>query len=116
MAELQRNLWVVKMEEVYDPYFCYRWDLLENWLPEQVRHGHALSREDAVLQVVAQSLKIVIASQERTLARLFDLSAHEVEGALARLAGAGLITREGTIRNLPDHWVLWLSTMPRPSH
>lgn len=112
MAELQRNLWVMKMEEVYDPYFCYRWDLLENWLPEAVRQGHTLSRDKAILQVVAHYLRIVIASQERTIARLFDLSAREIEGALARLAAAGLITREGTIRSLPGHWVLWLPTLP----
>ncbi len=112
MAELQRKLWVVKTEEVYDPSFCYRWDLLESWLPEQVRKGHELARDEAALRVLETYLKSVIASQEGIMTRLFELSASEVERALTRLADDGLITRGVPIRNWPGRWVLWLSTTP----
>ncbi len=107
MAELQRKLWVVKVEEIYDPTFSYRWDLLENWLPEQVARGHALSRGDAVRQVVEVYLKSVIASHERIMTRLFDLSIAEIEGALGRLTAAGRIGRGVSIRHLPGRWVFW---------
>ncbi len=113
MAELQRKLWVVKVEEIYEPSFCYRWDLLENWLPEQVRRGEGLSRDDAVLQIVREHLTHVIASQERIMARLFDLSVPEVERALGRLAAEGPITRGVPIRGLPGRWVLWQPALPR---
>ncbi len=42
MAELQRGLWIVKVEEVYDPDFYYRWDLLDNWLPEPLAASRRL--------------------------------------------------------------------------
>ncbi len=113
MAELQRKLWIVKREEVYEPSFSYRWDLLENWLPEQVKRGHALSRDEAMRQVVKYYLKSAIASQERIMTRLFGLSPGEVEGVLGRLAVEGLITRGAPIRNLPGRWVLWQPTVAR---
>jgi len=107
MTELQRKLWVVKTEEIYEPSFCYRWDLLENWLPEQVTKGDALSRVEALVQVVRTHLRHGIASQERIMARLFDVSLPEVERALGVLAAEGLITRQVSIRGLPGRWVLW---------
>jgi len=107
MGELQRKLWVVKTEEIYEPSFCYRWDLLENWLPEQVTKGDALSRGEALVQVVRAHLTHGIASQERIMARLFDVSLPEVERALGVLAAEGLITRGVPIRGLPGRWVVW---------
>ena len=112
MAELQQKLWVVKVEEVYEPSFSYRWGLLDDWLPKQVRMGEAFSRDDAVVRVVSGYLKNVIASQERNMARLFDLSVGDVEGALVRLADERLITRGVPIQDLPGRWVLWGAAVP----
>ena len=109
MAELQRKLWVVKVEEIYEPSFSYRWDLLDSWLPDQVREAEGLSRDEAVLRLLKSYLEIVIVSQERIMTRLFDLSAGEVEGALGVLAAKGLVTREVPIRALPGLWILWES-------
>ncbi|MFQ5658099.1 MAG: hypothetical protein ACE5G5_11200 [Candidatus Methylomirabilales bacterium] len=111
MAELQRRLWVVKVEEVYEPSFSYRWDLLDDWLPDQVREGEKLSRDEAVLQLVKSYLRIAIASQERIVARLLDLSVDEVERALGVLATEGLITREIPIRGVPGLWSVWNSAV-----
>lgn len=47
MTELQRGLWVVKIEERYEPTFSYRWDLLEAWLPEAVAQGRRMDRARA---------------------------------------------------------------------
>jgi len=44
VAELQQALFVVKVEERYEPSFSYRWDLLEAWLPDAVREGRRLPR------------------------------------------------------------------------
>jgi hypothetical protein len=107
MTDLQRKLWVVKTEEIYEPSFCYRWDLLENWLPDEVAKGDTLSRGEALVQVVRAHLAHVVASQERVMARLFDVSVREVERALGVLAAEGLITREVPIRGLPGPWVIW---------
>lgn len=107
MAELQRKLWVVKVEEVYDPYFCYRWDMVDNWLPGEMRRGLRLSRDEAIRQLVEQYLKTVIASQERTITRLFELQSTEVERALDQFAAEGCVARGVPIRNLPGRWLLW---------
>lgn len=107
MAELQRKLWVVKVEEVYDPYFCYRWDMVDNWFPDEMRQGLRLSRDEAVRQLVEQYLKTVITSQERTISRLFELQATEVERVLDQFAVEGRVTRGVSIRNLPGRWLLW---------
>ncbi|MEE9154821.1 MAG: hypothetical protein V3U42_12100 [candidate division NC10 bacterium] len=100
------------MEEVYESSFSYRWGLLDDWLSKQVRMGEAFSRDDVVVRVVSGYLKNVIASQERNMARLFDLSAGEVEGALVRLADERLITRGVPIQDLPGRWVLWGAAVP----
>lgn len=107
MAELQQKLWVIKVEELYEPTFSYRWDLLDHWLPDQVRRGEELARDDAILQLVTAYLKITIASQERLMARLFDLPTGEVEAALERLSVGGVVERGVPIRDLPGRWVLW---------
>ncbi len=107
MAELQRMLWIAKVEEVYDPDFYYRWDLLDNWLHEPIAASLVLSREEAVRQLLSAYLHSAAASQPRFLASLFGLAPGEVEAALAALQAGGQIRRDARIRNLPGGWVVW---------
>jgi hypothetical protein len=107
MAELQRGLWIVKVEEVYDPDFYYRWDLLDNWLPEPLLSARDLGREDAARRLVAAYLKGAAASQTRFLAGLFGLGLGEVEVALHWLEAAGSVRQERRIKGLPGSWVVW---------
>ena len=69
MAELQRRLWIVKVEEVYDPDFYYRWDILDNWLPGPLLAARDLGREEAVRRLVAAYLESAAAAQARFVAR-----------------------------------------------
>ncbi len=110
MAELQRGLWIVKVEEVYDPDFYYRWDLLDNWLPAQVEASLDLSREEAVRKLVATYLRSAAASQARFLAGLFSLGAGEIAAALASLEADGSIRQNQHIKGLPGSWVVWCET------
>jgi hypothetical protein len=107
MAELQRGLWIVKVEEIYDPDFYYRWDLLDNWLPAPVDASLELSREEAVRQLVATYLRSAVASQPRFLAGLFALGVGEIEAALRSLLADGRIRQEQRIKGLPGSWVVW---------
>jgi hypothetical protein len=107
MAELQRGLWIVKVEEVYDPDFYYRWDLLDNWLPGPVEASLALAREDAVRQLVATYLRSAAASQARFLATLFDVPVGEVDAVLRSLEKEGFVRRDQRIRGLPGSWMIW---------
>lgn len=107
MAELQRGLWIVKVEEVYDPDFYYRWDLLDNWLPEPVEASLDLPRDEAVRRLVSAYLRCAAASQPRFLAGLFGLAGGEIEAALRPLESDGQIRRDQRIRGLPGSWVVW---------
>ncbi|MFB3816192.1 MAG: DNA glycosylase AlkZ-like family protein [Candidatus Methylomirabilales bacterium] len=107
MAELQRGLWVVKVEAVYDPDFYYRWDLLDNWLPEPLAAGLALTREAALAQVLAAYLRSAAVSTPRFLASLLDLPAGEVEVALKALEAARSIRTDVLIRGMPGRWIVW---------
>ena len=107
IAELQRGLWIVKVEEIYDPDFCYRWDLLDNWLPEPVTASLKLSREEAVSRLVATYLRSTAASQAPFLAGLFGIRMAEVESALRSLEADERIKREQRINGQPGSWVVW---------
>jgi hypothetical protein len=107
MAELQRALWIVKVEEIYDPDFYYRWDLLDNWLPDPIRASLDLTRERAVERLLAAYLQNAAVSQPRFLAGLFGIRMVEAESALRSLEGDGRIRREQRIKGLPGTWVVW---------
>lgn len=108
MAELQRGLWIVKVEEVYDPDFYYRWDLLDNWLPEPLAASHDLGRDAAVQRLLAAYLRGAGAAQTRFLAGLLGLSLAEVEAGLEALDANGMVWSGQPIRGLPGTWALWL--------
>jgi len=107
MAELQRGLWIAKVEEIYDPDFYYRWDLLDNWLPGPIRQGFSLSREAAVCGLVAAYLTAAGATQPRFLGSLLGLPVREVEASLALLEGLGQVERGRRIRGLSGEWAVW---------
>ena len=107
IAELQRGLWIVKVEEIYDPDFCYRWDLLDNWLPGPIEAALRLGRGEALARLVATYLRGAAAAQDRFLAGLFGVTRDEAAGALQVLAAAGQVLLEQPIRGLPGEWALW---------
>lgn len=107
MAELQRGLWIVKVEEVYDPDFYYRWDLLDTWLPEPVGASLDLRREEAVRDLVATYLRSAAISQPRFLAGLFGLAGGEIEASLRAMNSAGHVRCDQRIKGLPGSWVIW---------
>ena len=107
MAELQRGLWIAKVEEVYDPDFYYRWDLLDNWLPEPLVASHDLGRAAAVRRLLAAYLRSAGAAQTRFMAGLLDLRPAEVEAGLAALEASGAIRQGQPVRGLQGSWALW---------
>lgn len=111
IAELQRGLWITKVEAVYDPDFYYRWDLLDNWLSEPLEAGLGLSREDAVARLLGSYLRVAAVSTPRFLASLLALPPAEVAAGLGRLKAQGLACETDGIRGLPGTWMAW--TGPR---
>jgi uncharacterized protein YcaQ len=106
VAELQQALFVVKIEERYEPSFSYRWDLVEAWLPDAVREGRRLARPAAVRRLVARYLAGAGWATPRGLARLFSLSRGEVDAAVTALARAGEVRAGGVVTGLPADLVI----------
>jgi uncharacterized protein YcaQ len=106
VGELQRALFVVKVEERYEPSFSYRWDLVEAWLPEAVRAGRRLARPAAVRLLVGRYLGGAGWASVRGMARLFELSRAEVATAVAALARAGEVVTPVAVAGLPADLVL----------
>ncbi len=107
MAELQRGLWIVKVEEVYDPDFYYRWDLLDNWLPEPLLAARGLGRAEAIERLLVAYLRGAAAAQARFLAGLFGLGLDAVRPALDSLEAAGAVRQDQRVKGLPGEWVIW---------
>jgi hypothetical protein len=115
VGELQRALFVVKVEERYEPSFSYRWDLVEAWLPEAVRAGRRLARLAAVRLLVGRYLGGAGWASVRGLARLFGLPRAEVEAAVAALARAGEVTTGIAVAGLPADLVVHRTLAARGS-
>lgn len=107
MAELQQAMWIVKVEEIYEPDFSYRWDLLDNWMPDPIRQGRELSREGAAARLVAAYLASAAVSQPRFLAGLLGLGPGEIEAALRELERTGCLARGRRLRGLAGEWIVW---------
>jgi hypothetical protein len=115
MAELQRGLWIAKVEEVYDPDFHYRWDLLDNWLPEPLAAACELSREAAVRLLLAAYLRGAGAAQARFMTSLFGVGLSEVEAGLTALETTGTVCGGQTIRGWRGLWAVWNGGLPSAS-
>jgi hypothetical protein len=113
MAELQQGLWIVKVEERYEPTFSYRWDLVEAWLPDAIAEGRRLSRAAALDRVLARYLAGAVWSSERTLGRLFGMPRAEVAAAVARLARRGDVAAGREVAGWPGRWVIHASAGAR---
>lgn len=110
MAELQQGLWVVKVEERYEPTFSYRWDLLEAWLPEGTAEGRRLSCAVAVERLLERYLEGAVFTTPALLGRLFGLPREEILRALDRLVRAGAIA-ERAVDGWPGRWLVHASAL-----
>jgi hypothetical protein len=106
MAELQQGLWVVKVEERYEPTFSYRWDLLEAWLPEAAAEGRRLVRAAAVERLVERYLRGAVFTTEGLLARLFGLGREEIGRAVARLERRGALRTGCAVPGWPGRFIV----------
>jgi hypothetical protein len=112
VAELQRSLFAVKVEERYEPSFSYRWDLLEAWLPDAVREGRRLTRAAAVRRLVSRYLAGAGWASPGSLARLFGLPRAEVEAALTALTRGGEARAGVRVPGLPADLVVHRGVVP----
>jgi hypothetical protein len=106
MAELQRRMWVVKTEERYDPSFSYRWDLLDDWLPEPTEKARAVPREEAAYAILRCYVRAAFSTTPRLVSSLFALPPPLVASAADRLVQEGRAAPEQRIGGLPGVWLV----------
>jgi hypothetical protein len=106
MAELQQGLWLVKVEERYEPTFSYRWDLLEAWLPDAVADGRRLARTAALERLLERYLAAAVFTRETLLRRLFAVSAVDVAEVVRRLAARGVIVDACVVDGWSGRWLV----------
>lgn len=106
MAELQRRMWVVKTEERYDPSFSYRWDLLDEWLPDEVDKARGIPRHEAAHGILGRYLRAAFYTTPRLAASLFGLPGDLVEAAADRLVQEGRAAADRRIHGLPGRWLV----------
>src|SRR5262249_42524372 len=106
MAELQQGLWIVKTEERYEPTFSYRWDLLENGLPEEVAEGRRLRRAAAITRLLERYVVSAVFTTERAVARLFGLPSAEVSAAVTGLARRDVVLVDQPIERLTGRYIV----------
>jgi hypothetical protein len=109
MGELQRGLWIVKTEERYEPSFSYRWDLLDQWLGEQIKPARKLDRAEAVYHLVRKHLEAVHYSRADLIASLLNLPISGVTVALDRLISEGRSITHQLVRGLPGRWIMGIT-------
>lgn len=84
MVELQSKFLIAKVDAV--PGFCVDvWDVLERWMPEAIKEASHIRKEEAIKEILAKYLKIVVAVQAQEIVRLFGCGKNEVDVALNRL-------------------------------
>ena len=110
MAELQRGLWIVKTEERYEPSFSYRWDLLEDWLPNAVTAGRRLTRTSAARSLVERYVRAAVFTRPAVLRRLFGLTAAEVAMTMTALARRDVVL-EMAVPGWPGRWLVHTSAV-----
>jgi hypothetical protein len=103
-------LWIVKTEERYEPSFSYRWDLLEDWLPNAVAAGRRLTRTAAARCLVERYVRAAVFTRPAILRRLFGLSAAEVATTTTALAGRGVVV-EMAVPGWPGRWLVHTSAV-----
>jgi len=112
MAELQQGLWVVKSEERYEPTFSYRWELLEDWLPDLVAEGRRLSRAAALDRLIARYTGGAVFTSATRLRRLFGVPAAEIAASVARLVRAHAL-HDVAVGDWPGRWLVRAPAPPR---
>jgi len=107
LAELQASLKIVKtgISDANRWKYCYVYDLLPRWLPEQVAAGLRLRSLEAMPAIIRQYLDVVVVSTPQKIADLFGWPPERTHQAIAALAAAGEIRTDLRIEGLTGEWL-----------
>jgi hypothetical protein len=107
LAELQASLKIVKtgISDANRWKYCYVYDLLPRWLPEQVAVSLRLRSIDAMQAIIRQYLDVVVVSTPQKIADLFGWPPERANQALGALMAAGEVRAGLRIEGVPGEWL-----------
>ena len=111
LVELQVGLKITKtgISDANRWHYCYVYDLLPRWLPDQVQKGLALKTRDAYPVILRQYLRNVIVSTPADIVRLFGWSEEATARAIEALVAAGDARTDAVVEGLQGTWLGSLS-------
>ena len=100
MKELQEKFLALKVEERADP-FSYVWDTMAHRWPDAIAEARKLTRAQAAYLIVRKIFETTAFSNERAIARIFNIDQSLVETAAKKLEREQVIIRGIRIDGLP---------------
>jgi len=92
MAELQMKMYVVKIDEFYDP-FTFLWDLVSLRFQPEIEIARSLSLETARENILKQYFRLLWVSDAAACRRLFNWPMEVVQTLLVQLQQQGFLRR-----------------------
>ena len=107
LVELQMGLKITKtgISDANRWHYCYVYDLLPRWLPDQVQAGLAIRSRDAYPVILRQYGRDVIITTPEDVMRLFGWSRDAVDGAISVLVAAGDVRTDVVVEGLQGTWL-----------
>ncbi len=112
MAELQMKMYVVKIDEFYDP-FSFLWDLVSSRFQPEIEIARSLSLEAARENILRQYFRLRWVSDAAACRRLFNWPVEVVQTLLEQLQQQGFLRRVKVENERKE--VYGLADLPEPS-
>ena len=107
LVELQVGLKITKtaISDANRWHYCYVYDLLPRWLPDQVQKGLAMKSREGYPPILRQYLNNVLVATPASIVRLFGWSEETVQRSIASLVDTGDICAGVTFEGLEGAWI-----------
>lgn len=107
LLELQTGLKITKtaISDANRWHYCYVFDLIPRWLPEQVRQGLAISARAAQRTLLRRYLAVVQAATAEDVMKLFGWTRETVGRVIAELAEAGEVETGVAVEGMAGSFV-----------
>ncbi len=103
IAELQRNMFIVKVGEHYNP-FTFEWETVQRRFRKETRESRKVSPEQARLRILQKYFENQLVGTVRSIRQLFRWEKQETFRALGQLVSSGIITPDVIIDGKQDKY------------
>ncbi len=107
LVELQVGMNITKtaISDAIRWHYCYVYDLLPRWLPDQVQKGLAIKSRDAYPVILHRYINNVLIATPQSITRLFGWPQETVQRSIDALTARDQIRSDVTIDGLDGVWL-----------